>query len=196
MNPEHGTNAHYQGGCHCDECKRAHKIEQNKWLRKVGKYGPRRVSPEPTMNAVRHLRAAGVTWQEIARRAGCGLRSYDNFAKATYLNVGTRDRIHRAMRDALADLAERVADAEAALAFAGERPRQRAQAMWPTAPLLEWVKTHDISLADCLPASDRRYLYRYGMLDTGRADRCALALGVMPQDIWGPAWWDDEEGAA
>lgn len=67
---EHGTRSRYNGGCRCDECRRANReYEAARMRRKL--YGRETtVDAEPVRAHVERLHAAGIGYREIAELAG------------------------------------------------------------------------------------------------------------------------------
>ena len=101
MTPDHGTRARYLRGCHCDDCRAAHGRECKRWRVAVG-YKSRagaealmRVPVGPVSDHLRALRAAGMTWADLASEAGAHSEHLRKIHARTYATT------HR-------DIAERI----------------------------------------------------------------------------------------
>ena len=76
MTPDHGTRARYLRGCHCDDCRTAHARDCKRWRvavgykSRAGAEALRRVPVGPAADHLRTLRAAGMTWADIAVETG------------------------------------------------------------------------------------------------------------------------------
>lgn len=76
MTPDHGTRARYLRGCHCDDCRNAHARDCKRWRvavgykSRAGAEALRRVPVGPAADHLRTLRAAGMTWADIAVETG------------------------------------------------------------------------------------------------------------------------------
>lgn len=72
MGSQHGTNANYQQGCRCDECRAAHTraANEHRKRRAYGRTSPNdRLPVEDTVADIAAMRAHGLTWRQIAKMA-------------------------------------------------------------------------------------------------------------------------------
>lgn len=182
--------------------KTAESYKAVRYRVRVAREGPSLVDKGPTIAALRYARAAGITWREMGRASGVAWQQIERIGNDRYSRTiarATRDRILAGVSRLLAARAGALEDASSALDFArGAQPvRKMGQELWPTEPLrhvidraypLEDRKSGDLA-APPISEADRRYLYRQEMVDTARADRVCVRLGIAPEAVWGPAWF-------
>lgn len=153
-------------------------------LNNLRRLGPLLIDSAPLQAALATAHAGGISYSEIAPLAGVSANHLRCLAAGDYALTQRRKatRVANVLRaiavermDSLQDCLDHLAVLEG---------RDCSERRWATADLFAYLERNELSVKGLLAEPDRRYLYRYPMLDTGRADRMALALGAMPEEIW------------
>lgn len=198
---EHGTPTRYVAGCRCDDCTHAAATYQARRERRMTRAGgPLLLAARPWAAALRSLDQAGISYPTIADRAGLTANSVRRLAIGNTRQVQRRTTIKlmAAARDLINEQRQTLEHQLRLLDDAADHLDAARNApdttRWSTTTFLDWCDRRGINLSGLLAERDRRYLYRYPTVDTERADRIALTLGVMPHEIW-PDWHNQQETA-
>jgi len=198
----HGTLSGYRyHSCRCSDCLGANQFYKKRNAVDVARNGPRVVDKTPLLRVLNYAAACGIAWSDIGSRAGVNRHVADPTPR---VNRSSRDAVLRALEEIVAAQASALDDLRSAIEFArGSQPvRRQGQRTWPTAPLREAIdrrwpiddRKDGLVAAPPLSEADRRYLYRFDVLDEARADRLCNELGLCPEDVWA-GWFQLEEAS-
>lgn len=168
----HGAGG-YCRGCRCGICRRAHALSINRWRVKRARRGTLVTDAALTAERLRSVYAAVGSWQRVGNLLGCSLQAAWHLAHQ-----------RRMVR---LDTAAKVEELWNVYCAPIERDRRR----WPVGPLLERIHKAHGSLNALPNGNMRRNLYRAEWLTSATADRYAVALGWLPDEIW-PDWYEEE----
>lgn len=165
------------------------RYEANR-LKTRNRVGPLLVDAKPTRLLIERAAVARISDADIAGRAGVSQRHVyaTRTGRHPLVQRSWAERVHRAVGTLLEDRREALDDVAATLQHLCIPPvtdRHR----WSSRQVVEFQRARGGRLHLFVSEGDRCYLYRNALLDTARADRIAIALGVMPHDIW-PDWED------
>ena len=125
-------------------------------------------------------RMSGVPWATL---------EYIMSGKSRTIQTRTADKLRLPLRDAVEHQAEAARLAtravKAATGLIADEPTDSRE--WPTQPLRA-VLQRKFGGVTVLGEADRRCVYRRETLDTAKADRLCLGLGLLPEDVW-PDWF-------
>lgn len=197
----HGTVTGYcSAGCRCPECTAAMSFRSKQLQVERARGGPLLVDGQPLMRVLEYAITAGLRWPEIAARAGVN-EDYWRAVSTSGRKIHRykRDRILKAVDGLLRERRDALDDLSSALDFArGRQPKRKTgQEAWPCAPLRDVIdrvypigdrKSGDFAKPPISDA-DRTYLYHSETVDTARADRVCVQLGIAPESVWGLAWF-------
>jgi hypothetical protein len=178
-------NTRYTNGDRDEEATRARTIYNKRNERARIKSGPQLVPSAPVAAAIRYAVQAGIEANDISDRAGVG-REHTRRMLNGHFPMMRRVR-HKRLLDALQALVnerqEALDDCRSAIAVARGTRDSRA-ATWPVEPLMERIRGTYGDLGVLPNSSMRQHLHRSEFLSTSTADRYAVELGWLPEEIW------------